>query len=282
MYKQLVSIFIGLLFFSLNLLAAESINVGKRYEIESEVLSEKRKISVYLPQGYDENTEQTYPVLYLLDGDDTNFLGMSGTVQILNSPNLSRQIPKMIVVAIPNTNRSRDLTPTKTDLIFKGKTLDEIPQSGGADTFLNFIESELIPFIETKHRVTERRILVGMSFGGLFTANALLTKPHIFTDYHINDATFVWDNNYLNRLLEENIATVKLMKKNVFIGYANNDHLGEIGVANSAWAKDFITRLSNQAPKIKLSSKHFPEHQHGTVMFISWYYGLKALFHVEQ
>lgn len=42
-----------------------------------------------------------------------------------------------------------------------------------------------------------RRTLIGHSFGGLFTVNAVLTQPHAFDDFIAADPSFWWDQRRL-------------------------------------------------------------------------------------
>ena len=105
---------------------ADDIITGKRFHLNSSIMNEDRIYSVYLPPSYTNNDDQTFPVLYVIDGDETRVRGISGLVESLSMGNLSNQIPEFIIVAIPNTDRTRDLTPTETDLIFKGQVLDSL------------------------------------------------------------------------------------------------------------------------------------------------------------
>lgn len=223
--------------------------------------------------------DKKYPTLVVLDGDNTRLRGISGLVESLSSYNLERQIPEFIIVAVPNTNRVRDLTPTETNLVFNGKTLAEFEISGGANTFIQFLENELLPKINKEYRTNGRRALVGQSFGGLFTAHVLMTRPDLFSDYLVTDATYVWDNNYLNRLKVDLIKKQSERKISAFFALANNDHIGEHGVANRAWGNEFIAKLKEHAGEnLKIQHQYFPEERHGTVEMLSWYFGLLSLF----
>ena len=257
----------------------EKIIIGSKFQMYSKTLKENRPYKVYLPPSYQqkENQQKSYPVLYVLDGDDTRLKGIAGLVESLSSYNLEQQIPEFVIVAIPNTNRVRDLTPTKTHLIFKGKTLAEFTDSGGADQFIDFLNTELIPRIEADYRTSGRKGLVGQSFGGLLVGHTLLTQPGMFDDYLITDATFVWDDNYLNQLKLDKLKAQD--KIGIFIGLANNDHIGEHGVANRAWGNQFIRKLNSElGPKFNIGNRYFPEERHGTVEMLSWYYGLLSLY----
>ena len=70
-------------------------------------------------------------------------------------------MPALIVVGIGNTDRTRDLTPSRAKV-------ESYPTSGGGDKFLEFIQSELIPEIEKRYRTAPYRIFAGHSFGVLW------------------------------------------------------------------------------------------------------------------
>jgi predicted alpha/beta superfamily hydrolase len=253
---------------------------GTWYEMKSVTMNEIRPYAVHLPPSYLENKDKHYPVLYVLDGYDTRMRGVGGLIESLSYYDLSQQIPEFIVVAIPNTNRTRDLIPTKNDLIFNGKVLDKLADnSGGADIFATFMREELFPQIEVDFRATKQRGILGMSFGGLFAAHVLLKHPEMFSHYLIADATFVWDDNYLNRTISKFKKGLLDKKIGVFIGLANNDHLGELGITNRKLGNDFITTLQEiKNDDLVVTSRYFPEEKHATVMFLANYYGLIDLF----
>jgi hypothetical protein len=71
-----------------------------------------------------------------------NGAGYDKAVQILGTGvNATYVVPEMIVVAIPNTNRTRDLTPTKSMTTPDGKTVPGFAVSGGGAKFLQSILS---------------------------------------------------------------------------------------------------------------------------------------------
>src|SRR6266404_1831868 len=112
--------------------------IGKRFTLHSDILHEDRNFWVYLPRSY-QNTvfaPKQYPVLYILDGD-AHFHSASGAVQFMSDGNNGNtQIPELIVVAIPNTFRTRDLTPTHTTKSESGKQEPSLASSGGKGWFL--------------------------------------------------------------------------------------------------------------------------------------------------
>jgi predicted alpha/beta superfamily hydrolase len=85
-----------------------------------------------------------------------------------------RNAPEMIIVAIENTDRNRDMMPV---------VAKDLPGPPRAEAFLSFLEKELVPEIEKAYRTAEPRILQGKSLSGLFTIYALLARPTVFNAY---------------------------------------------------------------------------------------------------
>jgi predicted alpha/beta superfamily hydrolase len=63
----------------------------------------------------------------------------------------------MIVVGIQNVDRRRDYTPDKVVTVRENN-------SGGGESFLSFLEDELIPELDQKYRTAPYRILFGFLF----------------------------------------------------------------------------------------------------------------------
>jgi predicted alpha/beta superfamily hydrolase len=123
------------------------------------------------------------------------------------------EIPEMIIVGISYQIagdfytkgmqecldiRARDFLPTYVplDTIIKpGQKYKYIRYSGGGEDFLNFIEKELIPYIETEYRADPgNRGLFGYSLGGTFTTYSMFSRPGLFKNYFIGSPYLGWDN----------------------------------------------------------------------------------------
>lgn len=254
----------------------EPILSGEWIKVNSETLDEDRNIAVYLPPSYEANEDANYPVLYVLDGDETRLRGISGLVESLSSENLEKQIPEFVIIAIPNTDRIRDLTPTNSNIVFGDRTTDEWPTSGGADAFLSFFSKELIPYIEDNYRVNDTRALVGSSYGGLFAWNALLKQNDVFTHYLITDSNYIWDANVISRIADEVLENKPDLKGEAFVSFANNAAFGEMGQANYGWGRDLERVL--KASGARIQSIFLENETHGTAEFLTWYHGLLSLF----
>ncbi|KGJ99793.1 MULTISPECIES: alpha/beta hydrolase-fold protein [Pseudoalteromonas] len=279
--KALLIVFINLYFITVSY-ASENIVFAKTHQLTSVILGEQRSFSVYLPPSYNENPNKVYPVIYLLDGDQTHLKAVAGLVEALSTDRLEQQIQQAIIVAIPNSKnaiRERDFTPTNVDWTFNGKLLERFENIGNALNYSAFFEKELIPLINKNYRTSTKRVLIGESFGGLFASYVLLTNHALFTDYLIIDATYLWDNNYLNRYFNDNQFINKQLNGNVYFTFANNvEAFGEIGKTNYQWGLAFAKKLkAHPSDNLVINQRYFEDETHGTVAALSWYYGIKEL-----
>lgn len=146
--------------------------------LKSSLLSEERRILVRLPRNYELDASARYPVLYKLDGDN-QLTRYDNSVDILTSMDV---IPDLIIVALPNGRgmRNRDLTPSRLHQDGNEKGEMGAGEMGRGDRFLDFIEQELIPYVEANYRTTRERILAGHSRGALLVLQSLLSKPDLF------------------------------------------------------------------------------------------------------
>ncbi len=163
---------------------AQEVNVklGSARTIKSAIMNEDRKVLVHLPASYD-TSSKSYPVLYLLDGTPGFLLEMIAITNRLRNDGYAQE---MIIVAIENTNRDRDMMPV---------VAKDYPGPPGAEAFLAFLEKELVPDIEKTYRTTQPRILQGKSLSGLFTVYALLARPTVFNAYVACSVGWFAENN---------------------------------------------------------------------------------------
>jgi uncharacterized protein len=260
-----------------------AIKIGEKFNIESKILKERRSYWVYLPESYQDKTfaPKHYPVLYILDGP-AHFHSASGLAQFMgNGINGNIQIPELIVVAIPNTQRTRDLTPTRSRKGTNGKNEPSLASSGGGEKFLDFIRDELIPEVEAQYRTRPYRILVGHSFGGLFALNALFHRPDIFNAYIAIDPSLWWDDQVLLRRAKMRLEQTNDFRGSVYVTLANNNPpTADWDPEKPAQAvRDFVDTLkTNSSDKFRIGMQYYDSEDHGSVPLISLYHGLLFIF----
>jgi predicted alpha/beta superfamily hydrolase len=259
----------------------QDINIGKKYSIHSKVLKEERPYWVSLPNSYEEgNKKRGYPVLYLLDGA-AHFQSASGVVQFMSSGiNGNCQIPEMIVVAIINTDRTRDLTPTHTNIGISGKEESHLKSSGGGNAFLKFVQDELFPQIDSKFHTLPTRILAGHSLGGLLAIHALLEVPDMFHAYIVIDPSLFWDNQLLTHHARNKISTIRKLRKSLYISSANSPAiLNNNPIKMRKAIRKFVKGLeSARTVNFRLGFQYFDSEDHGSVPLLSLYHGLLFIF----
>lgn len=259
-----------------------AVHIGAVDSVWSATLEEQRPYLVYTPPSYTDTTlsPQAYPVLYLLDGD-AHFHSVSGLVQILGTGvNGTFMVPEMIVVAIPNTNRTRDLTPTHTSVGFDGTSAPAFEASGGNPAFFTFLRDELMPRIESEYRTAPYRVFVGHSFGGITTLNALYTIPDALDAYVAIDPSLWWDDQVLLRKAREYFETARLEGKALYVAQANtlnpddtipNPHFSAIGQFDAVM--DAYDRSG-----IRYAFRYYDEDDHGSVPIIAEHDALRFVF----
>jgi predicted alpha/beta superfamily hydrolase len=238
-----------------------------RVVIKSEVLGEDRVILVRTPPGY-ERDGQRYPVLYLTDGN-AHLGHTASTIEFLAR---NGRMPEMIVVAITNTDRTRDLTPTNASMSDDGREI-KFPTSGGADKFLKFIEAELIPKIEKDYRTQPYRVFAGHSFGGLFAIHTLLTRPEIFNAYIAASPSMHWDNQLLSRKAEEFFKDRKELNRTLYFTLAD-----EGGAMREGFDRFKGILSKNKLKGFEWDSMLMEDEDHGSVVMRSHYHGLRKAF----
>ncbi len=262
--------------------------LGTIDSIQSKILNEQRKIWVYVPDGNNMSSKEKYPVVYLLDGD-AHFYSVVGMIQQLSSVNGNTVCPKMIVVGIPNTDRTRDLTPTHVDADPPYMDSASSKTSGGGERFISFIEKELMPHIDSLYPTAPYRILIGHSFGGLTAMNTFIHHTNLFNAYIVIDPSMWWDHQKLLKETKSDLASKKYDGVSLFLGIANTMSIGmdtiKVKQDTSGDTKHIRSILalssyfnSNRNNGLKFSYKYYTNDDHGSVPLITEYDALHFIF----
>jgi predicted alpha/beta superfamily hydrolase len=264
------------------------ISVGVCDSVYSRILGEQRQLMIYMPKEAIErkDTSMRYPVMYVLDGN-AHFLSVAGMLDQLSDQSGNAVLPKMVVVCILNTNRTRDLTPYK---VKAGGFLPEAManETGGGEIFARCIKEEIFPHIAAKYPVTDYRALVGHSFGGIFALNILARHKEMFEDYIVIDPSTWYDERKFARGVLDSLAKSDYKGKSVFIAIANTNNQPDTAKVKllktdfSEHEKSIID-FCNKAKIMKRSGLNFsysyyPNDDHNSVPMIATYDGLRKIF----
>jgi predicted alpha/beta superfamily hydrolase len=231
----------------------------KKDSLQSAVLNQNRKFSVYLPEGYDADTSK-YPVIYVLDADGRD----QHTVPTARFLFLNSKMPKAIIVGVMNIDRNHDFLPDSA----KGA-----PTGGGADNFIRFFEKELIPSIDKNFRTEAFRVIVGHSYGGLFALHILLNDPALFDAYIAIDPSVWYNGKKFIKSAEKDFSADRNWSRSVFITGREGEGLNEMGISS------LDTIMKAYSPKeLNWKIVAYADEDHGSVPFKSVYDGLRYIF----
>ena len=239
----------------------------KTLTLKSTVLGEDRTVLVRTPAGYETN-KLSYPVLYMTDGD-AHMGHTASTIEFLTD---NGRIPDLIVVGVMNTDRARDLTPVKSTNKNAAGELQS-PTSGGADNFLKFFETELIPQIEKQYRVQPYRIFAGHSLGGLFAIHAMMSKPGLFDSYVAVSPSLQWERGEALKRAEAFLKNQKEMRVTLFVSIGNEP--GAIGESFNSF-RDLLSKTSINS--FEWQAERMDDEDHGSVVLRSHYFGLRKIY----
>ncbi len=264
--------------------------IGKIDSIYSHILKEQRKVWIYTPDmtSGDRSAGHQYPVLYLLDGDG-HFPSIVGLVQQLSQVNGNSVLPEMIIVGIPNTNRTRDLTPTHIDSDPPMMDINSSKTTGGGENFVDFIEKELMPHVDSLYPTAPYKILIGHSFGGLTVMNILTNHTKLFNAYIAIDPSMWYDKERFLSATEKKLDEKKFNGTRLFVGIANTmpygmtlvkmktDKTADTRHIRSIFELDHFCKANTQNG-LKYASRYYNDDNHGSVPLASEYDGLRFIF----
>ncbi|MFS2185601.1 alpha/beta hydrolase-fold protein [Mucilaginibacter sp. Mucisp84] len=215
--------------------------------ISSRIMPENRTVWIHLPADY-YTTDNTYPVLYLLDGD-SHFDYGARMADFLAGHDRNR-IPEMIVVGIVNVDRQRDFSP-----------------DAGRSRFSRYLEEEVVAYVDAHYRVQPYRILAAHSLAGLVALSTKETKPALFS------AT----------ILTSPVTNPELLQHIGACFSGSHPHNGQmfvgIGNENTAAVDALLKELKQHAPAwFKYAHANYPGENHFTVPYKTLFDGLKFIY----
>lgn len=189
------------------------------------------------------------------------------------------RLPEMIVVGISNAS-SRTLNLTPSEIESRHGALVE--ESGGAEQFTSFLADEIIPMIDSKYPTTSHRVLIGHSYGGLFTINTLVHHSELFSNYVALDPSLDWDDQrWLGSALDA-IVSSDMKGKGLFVAVANEiirfSNLLTVDTVSADTSEfsqgirsslSFIDALESSPPQgLRFNWDFYPQDIHGSIPLV--------------
>jgi predicted alpha/beta superfamily hydrolase len=235
----------------------EPIACGHYATLTSAVLGEARRLLVSLP-GSGDGGAGSHPLLIQLDAEREVYCHASMAVWYLAQA--AERVPEHIVVGIENTDRGRDMA------------LDR-----GAASFLQFIERELLPFVEANYRTNDLCILSGQSASSVFACYAFLERPELFDacilgSFGLSNSGQAW---FSDGLLS-GLSWAGLPTRYLFIANGGSDPYDPDGARTRNGAK-FADALAERAGG-RLAVRQELYAGEGHVPYASLYDGLKWFY----
>jgi enterochelin esterase-like enzyme len=188
----------------------------------SKVTNSWRELYVYTPPGYDVNTSEKYPVLYILHGggeDETAWATQGKTDLILDNLIAAKKATPMLVV-MPDAN-----------IGMGGFNAQGIENS--LKTFEREMKEMILPFVENNYRVKSDaadRALAGLSLGGIHTLYTGIRNTNMFSYLGVFSSGWIIpmmnsiaDTQY--DLLQKDSASVNKNLKQFWIAMGGKDDI---------------------------------------------------------
>jgi enterochelin esterase family protein len=144
---------------------------------------ERRRMTVYTPAEYDEQTNKKYPVLYLLHGaggDENAWSELGRAAQILDNLIAQGKAEPMIMV-MPNGNGGQQAVPGEyPNSMYKpsfrnARTMDGAIEAAFVPDVVKYIDSHYRTLADKKHRA-----VAGLSMGGFHSLYISANNPDAF------------------------------------------------------------------------------------------------------
>ncbi len=213
----------------------------------SKVTNSWRQVYVYTPPGYDANTAEKYPVLYILHGggEDQTGWAAQGKTDLIMDNLLAAGKAKPMLVVMPDAN-------------IGGGGFN----AGGMESALKLFEREMkeavVPFIESNYRClpgAANRGMAGLSLGGLHTLYTGINNTELFA--YLGVFSSGWIVPMMNTISDAQYAAMKANADKL-----NNNlkafWIAEGGKEDIAWKNGQLMKARLDELNIKYTYSEYP------------------------
>lgn len=253
-------------------------------KLASPIVGHDFEIFVAKPDGYDDGSAR-YPTLYVLGAYD-QFAAITQLYRILQ---LGNHVPPLLLVGIsyPGTftdyiqKRALDFTPTRLSPdsvrhLYGSAMAGFTPASGGADVFLRSLRTELIPYVEQNYRtIPGDRGILGMSYGGLFTATLLTQAPELFQRILIGSPALWWDDYAFFKRAPATMPAPSSPTR-VVLTVGADETPGMLTAYDRL--RTYLETSAPQTPSLAFAAMKFPGESHMTVQGTMYSRALRMLY----
>ncbi|RAJ02356.1 putative esterase [Chitinophaga skermanii] len=230
----------------------------------SRYIKDWRHFEVYLPAQY--NPAKQYRLVLVLDG------------QAFGQQVFEQTTQPSIVVSLGDIGlRGHDYSP---QLVHHASEAEKrVDNLGGAAHFSNYLQFELMPFLQKKFPRTKEHTILGHSLGGLFVLYQLQKYPALFQRYISLEASTWYDRANIDSLLRTSTHSYK--NTSLYIATANCTNDVNMTIDQIFKSTNLYCELT--APGIRLAQylatqplrslrckwEHFPQAQHSSVTAVA-------------
>ncbi|MFI8416670.1 alpha/beta hydrolase [Serratia sp. NPDC078593] len=216
---------------------------------------------------------QGYPVIYFLDG---NAVLMALNNELLSELAKDAHPPLLVMIGYDNAlridapGRAYDYTPQQP--ADQRGVHPGMPhwRNGGADDFLQLIETKIKPAVEARFMVDrQRQTLWGHSFGGIFVLHTLFTQPQAFQNFIAVEPSLWWGKRFIfneaQNLLQQHptLAAHLVLWMGTQRTQKKPDHAG--AGANRNDTRKLAQRLA-ALDGLQVHYREWPEYGHGEML----------------
>jgi len=251
----------------------------RQFRLESKSNHHAYEVEVTLPNGA-KPPDSGYPTVYCMD----SFVLGDYIKSLPRLMAMGRVAEPYVLVGIADgTNmqdwaimRTRDFTPAKPvdDYSKSFMVSAAIDQTGGAPSFVAFLKSELIPYVESNYPCDPaRRCFLGYSLGGLLGTHILATDPQLFQYYLLGSASLWFNEYYLEGELAKLAPDGLRALKGVYVSVGDEESwemMRSYAILRTAARRKGVDPL-------RIKSEIIPSAGHVGAMPISLYNGLRFL-----
>ena len=211
-----------------------------------------RSYDLYIHPVSSQTAGKKYPVVYMLDGQWDFKLVDS----VYGGLHYDKFVPEMVLVGITYSGEKPDYDSLRA-MDYTPSAVKDVAGSGDAAKFLSFIKKDVVPLVEKEYNGDPaNRVLMGSSYGGLFTLYAMFAEPTFFSRYIAASPAVSYEFGYSFRQETAYAADHKELPVKLFVSVGSVEGLTEP-------VKAFIKTLNSRSyTGLKMESRVIEGERH--------------------